>query len=376
MTLGLDARSLVGNPSGVGNYLRGVLASDAFTYETRGYTATAGEIAFDGPRFTRTVAQPFVLAERALGPAQPIWWLNLTLRRALRHDNVDCYFGPNFLKPARCSLPSVIVVHDLVHRVHPEVHTPLYRWYLRAFLPNSIRTADHILVVSESTKQDLHRLYDVADDRVTVAPPAADDRFTPRSLSENERQRLREAYDLPEEFLLYVGNIEPRKNLSTVVDALRKLPETDRLPLVIVGQHHVPAPELERRLNADWADSLIHRAGYVPDSDLPKLYNMATAFVYPSVYEGFGIPPLEAMQSGTPVITSNRSSLPEVVGDAGVTVDPTDVSAFATAITDVCTDDAFATELRTRGLNRAQRFTWESTGRTVQRTIDAVLEEA
>ncbi|WP_168191183.1 glycosyltransferase family 1 protein [Haloprofundus sp. MHR1] len=296
----------------------------------------------------------------------------MTLPLALREDDVDCFLGPNFLKPVYCPAPSVIVVHDLVHRVHPAVHTAPYRAYLRTFLPLSVRTADHIVTVSESTKRDLQRFFDVPDSQVSVAPPAADDRFRPRTLSDDDRKQLHEEYDLPDEFVLFVGNVEPRKNVSTLVRALARLPESDRLPAVIVGQDHVPDPEFADTLNAAWSDGLVHRPGYVPDDDLPLLYNLASVFVYPSLYEGFGIPPLEAMQSGTPVVTSDRSSLPEVVGDAGITVDPTDPDALADAIARLLTDSDLTQTYRERGLIRAKQFTWKSTAHTISNALDTV----
>ncbi|WP_224448676.1 glycosyltransferase family 4 protein [Haloprofundus salilacus] len=375
MTVGIDARSLAGNISGVGNYLQGVLSSDSFDLETTGYCTSIDELPLVNDAIRPFSIPPSEVISRALGPAAPAWWVNVTLPRVLRVDDIDCFLGPNFLKPIYCPVPSVIVVHDLVHRVHPAVHTAAYRAYLRTFLPLSIRTADHIVTVSESTRRDLQRFYDVPNSRVSVAPPAADDRFHPRTLSDDERYRLREEYNLPNEFVLFVGNVEPRKNVSTLVRALARLPESDRLPVVVVGQDHVPDPEFKDVLNAAWSEGLVYRPGYVPDDDLPLLYNLASVFVYPSLYEGFGIPPLEAMQSGTPVVTSDRSSLPDVVGDAGVTVDPTDPDALADAITRLLTDSDLAQTYRERGLARAEQFSWKSTALTISDALNKVRRD-
>ncbi|SFK69364.1 Glycosyltransferase involved in cell wall bisynthesis [Halogranum rubrum] len=374
MTVGTDARSLAGNTSGVGNYLRGVLTSRSFDMDAIGYHASHGEVpSLDGSFSPSSLPAP-ALADRLLGPATPAWWMNVTLPRALHEDDVSCYFGPNFLKPITCPAPSVVVVHDLVHRVHSETHTLAYRWYLRAFLPISVRTADHVVTVSKSTKRDLQRFHDVPDDRVSVAYPAAADRFKPRGISSSERERLRNKYGLPDDFILFVGNVEPRKNLSNLARAVRALPADVRVPLVVVGQDHVPDPEFDDLLTTEWATDLVHRPGYVPDDDLPLLYNLASVFAYPSVYEGFGIPPLEAMQSGTPVVTSDRSSLPEVVGDAGITVDPTDPDAIASGIDRVLRDEAFATRRRERGLERSTRFSWDETANTIRDRIAEVSE--
>ena len=372
MTVGIDARSLAGNTSGVGNYLREVLASRSFEADAIGYYASAGEIPSINKSFSpSSLPAPFP-ADRLLGPATPVWWMNVTLPRALQKDDVSCYFGPNFLKPIVNPAPSVVVVHDLVHRVHPETHTTAYRWYLRTLLPASVRTADHVVTVSKSTKRDLQRFHNIPDNRVSVAYPAAADRFKPRDIPHSERERLREEYDLPDDFILFVGNIEPRKNLSNLVRAVRTLPTDIRVPLVVVGQDHVPDPEFKELLTADWTTELVRRPGYVPDDDLPLLYNLASVFAYPSIYEGFGIPPLEAMQSGTPVVTSDRSSLPEVVGDAGVTVDPTDPDAIASGILRVLRDEGFATQRRELGLERSSQFSWDETARTICDTIAEV----
>jgi glycosyltransferase involved in cell wall biosynthesis len=374
MTVGTDARSLAGNTSGVGNYLQGVLTSRSFDADAIGYYASPKEIPSLDRSFSPSSLSAPALADRLLGPATPAWWMNVTLPRALYEDDVSCYFGPNFLKPITCPAPSVVVVHDLVHRVHPETHTTAYRWYLRTLLPASIRTADHVVTVSKSTKRDLQRFHDVPDDQVSVAYPAAADRFKPRDISSSERERLRNKYDLPDDFILFVGNIEPRKNLSNLVRAVRALSADTRVPLVVVGQEHVPDPEFSDLLAAEWTTDLVRRLGYVPDDDLPLLYNLASVFAYPSVYEGFGIPPLEAMQSGTPVVTSDRSSLPEVVGNADITVDPTDPEAIASGISRVLRDEEFATQRRERGLERATQFSWDETASTIRDTVVEVSE--
>lgn len=372
VTIGIDARSLIGDISGVGNYLRGVLTSDEFAFDAVGYSSSPdrGMFAVDSVAAKNVVSPGPV--NQLLKSASPAWWMNVTLPRILRRDDVSCFLGPNFLKPVVCPSPSVVVVHDFVHRIHPETHSAAYRRYLRTLLPLSIRTADRIVVVSESTKDDLQRFYDLPERKLSVAYPAASPRFEPRELPLAEHRRLRREYGLPEEFVLYVGNIEPRKNLSTLVRSIRTLPADDRLPLVVVGQEHVPDPEFQAVLSEDWADGLVYLPGYIPDDDLPLLYNAASVFAYPSIYEGFGIPPLEAMQSGTPVVTSDRSSLPEVVGDAGLTADPTDTDAIATALAQLL-DEETARDYRRRGVARAQEFSWDTTARIVSGAIESAM---
>lgn len=377
MDVGIDARSAVGNRSGVGNYLLNVIQAGAF----EGHTVYAYYDPEDGeppdvtvPRTTlRWRPVPKDWFSNLLGPAAAVGWVNVSLRRALRTDSVDCFFGPNFVQPVGLGLPSVVVVHDLIHRICPSAHPLLYRLYLRTFLSLSLRSADHVLTVSANTKRDLRHFHDVPSGQITITYPAADERFRPRELPEERIAVLRDVYDLPESFILYVGNIEPRKNLSTLVRAMRHVSDDIRCPLVIVGQKHVHDPEFEQLLAEDWTDELIHRTGYVPDEDLPLLYNLATIFTYPSLYEGFGIPPLEAMQSGTPVIVSDRGSLSEVVGDAGITVNPMDELGLADALERLLTDRSVYRKYQQRGLERAADLSWNQTAARVSTVLESKM---
>lgn len=370
-TVGIDARTLVGGRSGVGNYLVNVLRVGAFD----GYRVLAYYDAADGdpPSVSVPTATDLVfegvetsgVVNTMLGPVRPVWWVNVALHARLRRDGVDAFLGPNFVQPVGFSGPSVVVVHDMVHRVVPEAHPRAHRWYLRVALPMSLRQADRTVVVSQSTRNDLERFHDVDPDDVTVAPGAAAARFRPRSVDEPTRERLRREYDLPDRFLLFVGNVEPRKNLSTLLIALGQFEDDRRPSLVVVGQKHVDDRELTDTYRQCSFRSDVHFTGYVPDGDLPLLYNLATAFVYPSLYEGFGLPVLEAMQSGLPVVTGNQSSLPEVGGEAAVTVDVTDPNALREGIETLWNHPPMREKARERGLKRAIEFTWERTAKCV-----------
>jgi glycosyltransferase involved in cell wall biosynthesis len=314
------------------------------------------------------------LVDAALGPARSVWWVNVALLARLRRDGVDAFFGPNFVQPVGFLGPSVVVVHDMVHRVIPESHPRTHRWYLRAFLPLSLWRADRVVTVSESTRRDLERLHGVDPDRVTVAPGAAADRFRPRSVEASTEERLRREYDLPERFLLYVGNIEPRKNLATLLSALERFDDEDRPPLVVVGARHVADEALDRAYRECSFRSAVRFTGYVPDKDLPLLYALATALVYPSLYEGFGLPVLEAMQSGLPVVTGNRSSLSEVAGDAAVTVDIPDPAEPARGIRILWSCADARARARERGLERAREFSWHRTAEIIATVLSDVVD--
>jgi glycosyltransferase involved in cell wall biosynthesis len=368
MKIGIDARTLSGNRSGVGNYLANSIEFGAFD----GHTVFAY---YDGPSegsrpelslpeqttlHWRPLSAPAIV-NRLLGPMQPIWWVNRTLYNALRRDDVDAYFGPNFVQPIPFTKPSVLVVHDVIYRTFPTALPRAYRWYLRTFLTASLWGANHVLTVSEHSKRDLMQYHDVASNRITVAYGAANTVYRPRELSEETRTRLKQEYDLPDRFVLYVGNLEPRKNVAVLFDALSHFVEEERPPLVIIGKKHLTDDELSAAYERCRFKDDIRFTGYVPDEDLPLLYNMASVFVFPSLYEGFGLPVLEAMQSGVPVVTSDRSSLPEVVGDAGMTVDPRSPEALSNALRELWTDAGVRDRYRTDGRRRAAQFSWERT---------------
>lgn len=369
MRVGVDARTLIGNRSGVGYYLSNLIEHGAFDgHKIFAYHATAGN------QSTLSIPQETALEWRrlpttpgikwGLGSAWPLWWLNVQLSPALRQDGIDLFFGPNFVQPITTGRPSVIVVHDLIHRTFPEAHSRAYRLYLRASLAGVLRRADHIVTVSEASRQDLIRFHPHLKGQVTVGYGAASDRYRPRSLSPERTARLREKYDIPERFILYVGTIEPRKNLTAVVEAMEQLPTAGRPEFVVVGEDRGDE-RFRRALQSSPAGDDIHVAGYVEDEDLPVLYNAAEAFVYPSLYEGFGLPVLEAMQSGVTVVASNRSSLPEVIGDAGLLVDPEDRDELAAALWQVWTDEDTRMSYAQRGLERAEEFSWEQTANQI-----------
>jgi glycosyltransferase involved in cell wall biosynthesis len=382
MNIGIDARTLTGNRSGVGNYLLNIIEAGAFDdHVVYAYYDTPEETLpdIDAPEETdfrwRLIESPD-LVNRISGPAQPIWWINITLHRELKRDGMDAFFGPNFVQPVLFDKPSVIIVHDVIHRTLPEVHTKTYRLYLRTFLAASVRQADRVLTVSEHSKNDFLQYHPLSTDRVRVAYGAADGVYRPRDLASETRERLCQTFGIPDQFILYVGNIEPRKNLVAVIEAMHRFSDEERPALVVVGKEHLAYGALERMLEQCPFRDQIHFTGYVPDDDLPLLYNMSSLFVYPSLYEGFGLPVLEAMQSGTPVITSDRTSIPEVVDNAGVTLDPNDRDAIANAIQRLWTNEEVREEYRERGLRQAENFSWNRTATKISETIEQLIDTA
>jgi glycosyltransferase involved in cell wall biosynthesis len=252
----------------------------------------------------------------------------------------------------------IISVLDLIQILFPkEIKKSVYISQ-KIMLSKSIKSADKIISISHHTKQDIIKHFKIPENKIKVIHLAANENY--KLLKENEINKIKQNYNLNYSFILYVGTLEPRKNIPTLLKALYKLKKQNiKHKLVITGKKgwkYKSIFETIERLNLQ-KDVIF--TGYVPDEDLPALYNAADLFVYPSLYEGFGLPPLEAMQCGTPVITSNTSSLPEVVGDAGIMVNPYDVDELANKMYEVLTNGGLREELSKKGLERAKLFSWK-----------------
>lgn len=279
--------------------------------------------------------------------------------RLLARLEADLYHSPYYLMPYRPGVPAVLTVHDLIPLRLPRQSTLQARLLFRWTMALALRTARFVIAVSEATQRDLSRWFRVPTDRVSVISEATDPAFYPRSSAEVEA--LHHRYGLPESFVLYVGSNKPHKNLLCLVEAWAQVTQhAIRNTLVIAGPWDPRYPEPRRRAEQLGLEN-IRWLGPVPEADLPALYSAATLFVFPSLYEGFGLPVLEAMACGVPVICSDTSSLPEVAGDAALRVDPTDGEAMAAAIAELLTNLARREEMREKGLQQAARFSWKRT---------------
>jgi len=273
-------------------------------------------------------------------------------------SGVDLFHATDHLLPYFRRVKSVFTLHDLIFLFHPETHKPLNRWFLTLMMPRFLRAADAIIAVSECTRRDAIRFYGIPEEKITVIYEGVSPRFRPAS--PEAVRAVREKYSLPEHFILYVGTIEPRKNLTALLEAFTNLQSAIcNLHLVFVGKKGWLYEGFFRRLRELGLEDRVIFTGYVPDEDLPAIYSAADLFVFPSLYEGFGLPVLEAMACGTPVVCSNTSSLPEVAGDAALLVDPTDVRALAGAMERALRDEEKRREMRERGLRQATKFSWE-----------------
>jgi glycosyltransferase involved in cell wall biosynthesis len=298
-------------------------------------------------------------------PHTPIIRIPLTLSAELRRHPVDV-LHVQFTAPPFAPCPVVVSLHDLSFEHLPETFNRRSRTQMRLTVRRSAKKAAQIIALSEYARQDIINTYQLPADKVTaipLAPPA----WLQRVTNDKELQRVRQTYGIDGDYVLAVGSIQPRKNLPRLIKAyslLRHGPTAGKLPkLVLVGKNAWLYEETLRSLHECGVSEAAVLTGYVPDSDLAALYSGALCFVYPSYFEGFGLPPLEAMKCGAPVIVGNQTSLPEVVGDAAVQVDPFDPSGIAIAIQQLISDAGLRSELRDKGLARAKQFVWNETAR-------------
>src|SRR2546421_959553 len=245
--------------------------------------------------------------------------------------------------------------------------------FARSSIAIAARRATRVLTVSESSKRDILRFVDAPPEKIDVIYNAYDERFAdePR---EEDVIRVRERYQLHDEFVLYAGNVKPHKNLERLIEAfdLVRTRGLGHLKLVLIGDEISKYAALRRAVHQHRLHKYVRFLGYLPEETLAVMYRLAGVFVFPSLYEGFGLPPLEAMASGTPVVTSNVSSLPEVAGDAAVLVDPYDPHAIADGIHRVLTDEELRRSLRQKGILRAKQFSWEQSVRRIREIYDEV----
>ena len=308
----------------------------------------------------------------SLWPTSSLLRIPLVMPLAARKQGVSL-LHVNYIAPPYCPCPTVVTVHDLSFALFPHFFSPRDHLLLSTLVPISVRRAAKVIAVSQRTKEDLLEHYHLPEDKVTVTYEAASEAFRPLE-ERSVLTQLRERYGLHHPFILTLGNLQPRKNMVRLVkayDRLRKRGFTHQL--VIAGQAHWRSSEIYRAVEEHGLEDEVLFTGYVPDTDLPLLYNAADLFILVSLYEGFGLPVLEAMACGTPVVASRTGSLPEVVGEAGLLVDPLDIEGIAEAIVEVLSQPHLASQLRERGLNRAANFSWRRTAEETLRVYEKAV---
>lgn len=306
-------------------------------------------------------------------PVGRIFWEQTALPRAARRLRASALHATAFVAPWLRACPTVVTIYDLSFALFPHLFRGFNQTYLRLGTRLSARRARHIVVISECTKRDVQRLYGVPADRITVAYPGVDETLGPRSA--DRMAEFRRARQLPDRFVLYLGTLEPRKNLGLLVQAFAELKrQQPEAVLVLAGALGWLTAELLAAIETSGVKDSIRLPGFVPPEEKADWYAAATVFAYPSWYEGFGMPPLEALACGTPVVASNTSALPEAVGDAGWLIAPDDPRAWAEALRDVWNnpDRAAAAD---RGTRQARQFTWPAAARNIVQAYRQTLAE-
>ena len=355
--VGIEASSLFGQRTGVGYYIKYLAEGFAQLCRVEREARQTGILLLNHRPSDGSSGLPF--ANRWHFPLKPVWF-QLCLPQVARQLKLDLLHFPNYMTPLRWEGPCVLTVHDLSVLHYPEWHPPSRRLILGNLLERSARRADLVFCVSSSVREDVVERLRVSPSRVRVTPLAAAQHFKPVS-PEQISAALRK-YQLPSQYVLYVGNLEPRKNLQRLVLAWESVCSRGscEIPLVLVGRKAWLYRETLRVIRAN-RHGRIHLTGYVAEEDLPALYSGARLLAYPSLFEGFGLPVLEAMACGVPVLASDIKPLREVAEGAALLVDPTDTSALGETLRTLVEDEVLRSSLRERGLQVASRYSWENT---------------
>jgi glycosyltransferase involved in cell wall biosynthesis len=380
MRVAIDFHSVTGFKQGTRTYTRNLVqgllaqnlmardqADEYLLYITRQDPAELPVFPGPGWRYQRVL------------PHQRLLRIPLGLPWRLMRDRVDV-FHCQYVGPPLCPVPYVVTIHDIIHEYMPELYPPALKAMMSLTYPFSARRAARVITVSECAKADLIKYYGLAPEKIAVIYEGTDESLRPLGQGEQLAAIVKpvlERYKVTRPYLLYLGRLEPRKNVPRLIEAFDGLKKAGRLPhrLVIAGMRDFQHEPIEAQVRARGLTDEVVFTGGVDDADLPALINGATAFVYPSLAEGFGLPPLEAMACGTPVITSNVSAMAEIVGPAGLLVDPLDPGAIAQAIAAVVERPELAAELGAKGLARAAQFSWAKAARQTLEVFAAVHRE-
>ena len=362
MRIGIDSTPLPENPVGAGIYIIQLIrALDKLNeeHELVIFAHPKGRERIDLPQSPKL--EWVVVNEKS--PAIRLLWEQTTLPILAKRQRIDLLHSLHYTSPLALPCKSIVTFHDMTFFLFPELHTHVKK----LFFPFAIRMSAHravkLIAVSESTRRDSMRILNIPPDKIITAPNGISNKFCTISNQEILKE-CRRKFNLPQEFILYVGLLEPRKNLPLLLTACKKLSRiADPPPLVVVGRKGWGQEEIEKQLDDLDITEKVLFTGYVPDTDLPIVYNLATVFVYPSIYEGFGFPPLEAMACGTPVITTAVSSMPEHVGKAGILVPPNDEEALVQAMQQIIENKALQNRLSFEGRQQAAKFTWDQTAK-------------
>ena len=369
MKIGIDYTSALKQSGGIGRYTRGLVTALAQLDSQNQYkllvTPDAPRDDLQGfrtnPNFSH---RTYPLPER---------WMTIGWHRFYLPIPVEWFSGPgdlfhspNFILPPTSQAKTLLTVHDLSFIRHPQGAVNSLRRWLEKVVPRSLARADHILADSRSTKQDLIEIFDIDSELITVVGAGVEERFRPVK-DQATLEVVRQRHHLPQNFILSLGTLEPRKNFSGLIKAYNQAPVRETHHLVIAGGKGWLYEDIYAAAQASPIADRIHLIGFVADDDLPALYSLADIFAYPSHYEGFGIPVIEAMACGTPVVCANNSCLPEVAGEAALQITASDTLALAEALQRLATDRSLRQQAVDRGFQQVRKFSWTA---AAQRLLD------
>lgn len=380
MRIAVDYTAAVNQTAGIGRFVRSLITAAVEIDQRNRYVLVharpnAGAV-LDFPSAENVTRRQLPIPERLL----TILWqrAKLPVPLDLFTGAIDLFHSPDFVLPPLRTARTILTVHDLAFLLFPECAHEALREYLLRTVPPSARRASFIVADSENTANDVICLLGVPPERVAVVPGGVDARFQPVE-DPTRRQMMRQRLGVGNApYILFVGVIEPRKNLQGLIEAFELIKQHHKLPhkLVVVGRKGWLSEGIYEKFESSPVRDDIIFPGFIADEELPTLYSAAAALAMPSFYEGFGLPLLEAMACGTPVVSSNAASLPEVVGDAGPKVDPNDVEALAESLAQVLTDESLRAANRARGLERAAQFTWRAAAKRLLDVYERVGAEA
>ncbi len=374
MQIGVDAQTLLEQSAGITYYTRGILGELLKQDRKNYYDLFLFRLFPKKPIFEFGQGKNFSYRYQRFFPYKAFyklhkWGINIPLETFFGPH--DLYFFPNFVAYPYRTGKSVVVVPDLSFEKVPQWVAGRNVEFLKRFVPSSVSQADRVIAISEFTKKDLAETYGVPEEKIIVAYPGVDrSEFYPRPTSEVEA--VRRKYGIKKPYLLYLGTLEPRKNIPAILEAYAGLKEKRDFGLVLAGKVGWLCEEVFEKIRALGLENEVITTGYVPPEDRPLLLSGAEVFLFPSFFEGFGMPVVEAQACGTPVITSNATSLPEAAGEAAILVDPKSVEELRQALEKVLSSPRLREELRKRGVENAKRFSWSSSASKIISVFDSL----
>ena len=370
MRVAIDVRKL--HDFGIGTYVRNLVGQLARIDHETDYVLLCRR---DDEGLATTLGENF----RTVAQGAPNYSVReqLMVPLSLGRSGATLFHAPHYVLPPLTPCRAIVTIHDCIHLRFPQyLPNRLAYGYAWAQIWSATRRARRVLTVSQASKQDIVRFFDVPETKITVIPNAIDERFR-QPPADADLVRVRERYQLPDRFIMYAGNVKPHKNLERLIEAFVTVRRRgfDDLGLLLTGSEVSRYAMLRRAVHRHNLHKHVRFLGYQTTETLAVLYRLADVFVFPSLYEGFGLSPLEAIASGTPVVASNVSSLPEVLGDAAILVEPLEAESIADGITQVLEDDDLRADLRRKGLARASRFSWEQSVKQVRRIYQEIEGE-